>query len=91
MQFCLNILKILVFTRFCRKIVNVVIYALYPESFSDKDHAIRKVFAFSDSGGGASIPVAGCGKFLTILQNAYEGGGEGSVKSNFIFNKNHAF
>ena len=26
------------------------IYALYPESFCDKDLAIRKVFAFSDSG-----------------------------------------
>ena len=24
--------------------------ALYPESFCDKNHAIRKVFAFSDSG-----------------------------------------
>ena len=27
---------------------------------------------------------AKCGKFLTILQNAHEGGGEGSVKSHFI-------
>ena len=33
------------------------------------------------------IPItvpAKCGKFLTILQNTYEGGGEGSVKSHFI-------
>ena len=36
--------------RICRKIVNVAIYALYPESFCGKDLAIRKVFAFSDSG-----------------------------------------
>ena len=28
------------------------IYALYPESFCDPNLAIRKVFAFSDSGGG---------------------------------------
>ena len=26
------------------------IYALYPESFCDKNLAVRKVFAFSDSG-----------------------------------------
>ena len=48
-QFCLSILKILVFTRICREIVNVAIYALYPESFCGKDLAIRKVFTFSDS------------------------------------------
>ena len=36
------------FTRICRKIVDVAIYALYPESFCE-NFAIRKVFAFSDS------------------------------------------
>ena len=36
-------------TRICREIVDVAIYALYPESFCG-GLAIRKVFAFSDSG-----------------------------------------
>ena len=40
------------FTRICREIVDVAIYALYPESFCGVNLAIRKVFAFSDSGGG---------------------------------------
>ena len=38
------------FTRICRKIVDVAIYALYLESFCGVNLAIRKVFAFSDSG-----------------------------------------
>ena len=38
------------FTRICREIVDVAIYALYPESFFGENLAIRKVFAFSDSG-----------------------------------------
>ena len=38
------------FTRICREIVDVAIYALYPESFCGVNLAIRKVFAFSDSG-----------------------------------------
>ena len=38
------------FTHIYRKIVNVAIYALYPESFCGGNLAIRKVFAFSDSG-----------------------------------------
>ena len=33
----------------CRKISDVDIYALYPESFCGENLAIRKVFAFSDS------------------------------------------
>ena len=37
------------FTRICREIVDVAIYALYPESFCGVNLAIRKVFAFSDS------------------------------------------
>ena len=37
------------FTRICREVVDVVIYALYPESFCGVNLAIRKVFAFSDS------------------------------------------
>ena len=37
------------FTRICREIVDVAIYALYPESFCGGNLAIRKVFAFSDS------------------------------------------
>ena len=37
------------FTRICREIVGVAIYALYPESFCGVNLAIRKVFAFSDS------------------------------------------
>ena len=37
------------FTRICREIVDVAIYALYPESFFGEHLAIRKVFAFSDS------------------------------------------
>ena len=40
------------FTRICREIVDVAIYALYPESFCGVNLAIRKVFAFSDSGCG---------------------------------------
>ena len=36
------------FTCICREIVDVAIYALYPESFCE-NFAIRKVFAFSDS------------------------------------------
>ena len=44
-----TVLKNLGFTRICREIVNVAIYALYPESFCGKDLAVRKVFAFSDS------------------------------------------
>ena len=39
------------FTRICREIVDVAIYALYPESFCGRNLAIRKVFAFSDSAG----------------------------------------
>ena len=35
------------------------IYALYPESFCDKNLAFRKVFAFSDSGFSASGPKFG--------------------------------
>ena len=38
------------FTRICREIVDVAIYALYPERFCGRNLAIRKVFAFSDSG-----------------------------------------
>ena len=37
------------FPRICRKIGDVEIYALYPESFGGENLAIRKVFAFSDS------------------------------------------
>ena len=37
------------FTRICREIVDVAIYALYPESFCGGNLAIWKVFAFSDS------------------------------------------
>ena len=47
-------MKILGFTRICREIVDVAIYALYPESFCGVNLAIRKVFAFSDSGVGQS-------------------------------------
>ena len=38
------------FKHFCRESKSVAIYALYPESFCLKNLAIRKVFAFSDSG-----------------------------------------
>ena len=55
-----TVLKNLGFTRICREIVNVAIYALYPESFCGKDLAVRKVFAFSDSGGkGGSVTISG--------------------------------
>ena len=37
------------FTRIFPEIVDVAIYALYPESFCGENLAIRKVFAFSDS------------------------------------------
>ena len=37
------------FVHICCKIKNVAIYTLYPEKFSVKNLAIRKVFAFSDS------------------------------------------
>ena len=33
----------------CREIIDVAIYAVYPESFCSENLAIRKVFAFSDS------------------------------------------
>ena len=42
------------FTRICREIVDDLINAVYPESFCGGNLAIRKVFAFSDSGGGFS-------------------------------------
>ena len=38
------------FKNFCRESKSVAIYVLYPESFCVKNLAIRKVFAFSDSG-----------------------------------------
>ena len=34
------------------------IYALYPESLSNKYLAVRKVFAFSDSGGIAHVSIS---------------------------------
>ena len=37
------------FVHICWKITNVAIHTLYPEKFSVKNLAIRKVFAFSDS------------------------------------------
>ena len=37
------------FMRICREFEIDTIYVLYPESFCDKNLAIRKVFAFSDS------------------------------------------
>ena len=43
-------MKNLGFTRICREIADVAIYAHYPESFCSENLAIRKVFAFSDSG-----------------------------------------
>ena len=42
-------MKNLGFTRICREIADVAIYAHYPESFCSENLAIRKVFAFSDS------------------------------------------
>ena len=47
--FC-KFLTILDFTHICREFVDVAIYALCPESFCVKNPAVRKVFAFSDSG-----------------------------------------
>ena len=47
---CNNLVIFIGSTRICRKIVDVAIYALYPESFCE-NFAIRKVFAFSDSVG----------------------------------------
>ena len=41
-------MKNLGFTRICREIADVAIYAHYPESFCSENLAIRKVFAFSD-------------------------------------------
>ena len=38
------------FLRICRKFENRRDLAFYPESFCDKNLAIRKVFAFCDSG-----------------------------------------
>ena len=38
------------FTHICRECVDVVIYALFPESFCAKNLAVRKVFVVSDSG-----------------------------------------
>ena len=51
------------FTRICREIIDVATYALYPESFFGENFAIRKVFAFSDSGIftiDADAPFYGC-------------------------------
>ena len=50
-QFCQHFVENFRFTRICREIVDVAIYALYPESFCGVNLAIRKVFAVSDSGG----------------------------------------
>ena len=38
----------------------VAIYALYPESFCDKNLAVRKVFAFSDSAEHMCLPKTIC-------------------------------
>ena len=48
-------MKFLDYTRICRKIVDVAIYAVYPESFWGENFAIRKVFAFSDSAAGVFL------------------------------------
>ena len=51
-------MKLTSFTHICRKIKDVLIYALDPESFCVKNLATRKVFAFSDSavaGNGSNI------------------------------------
>ena len=50
-QFCQHFVENFRFTRICREIVDVAIYALYPESFCGVNLANRKVFAFSDSDG----------------------------------------
>ena len=50
MHICQKYMKFFSFTHLCRKSKCVAIYALYPESFCVKNLAIRKVFAFSDSG-----------------------------------------
>ena len=50
MHICQKYKKFSSFTHFCRVSKSAAIYALYPESFCMKNLAIRKVFAFSDSG-----------------------------------------
>ena len=62
------------FTRICREIVDVAIYALYPESFCGVNLAIRKVFAFSDSAAAssqASLSSAECVRSATP-ENPFE-------------------
>ena len=46
----LNILQAHLLRAFVANSKIDAIYALYPESFCDKNLAVRKVFAFSDSG-----------------------------------------
>ena len=48
-QFCQHFEENFRFTRICCEIVDVAIYALYPESFCGVNLAIRKVFAFSET------------------------------------------
>ena len=48
-NFCLTILDL---THICREFANIAIYARYPERFCVNNLAVRKVFAFSDSGRG---------------------------------------
>ena len=51
--------------RICREFENLI-YALYPESFCDKNLAIRKVFAFSDSGWSPWLDIGYILKLATI-------------------------
>ena len=54
------------FTRICREFENDAIYGFNPESFCDKNLAIRKVFAFSDSDYNTTLPVLGWWYRLSI-------------------------
>ena len=60
-------MKLSSFTHFCRENKSVAIYALFPESFCVKNLAIRKVFAFSDSGVWQDLRTQ---SFLDVLDSA---------------------
>ena len=58
LELCLYDLEILQNHHLCAFVANLkidAIYALYLESFCDKNLAIRKVFAFCDSGKGEGL------------------------------------
>ena len=57
------------------------IYALYPESFCDKNLAVWKVFAFCDSGGRRSARYVAMEREVEEDKEASDSGSDNSVSS----------